>query len=165
MIKIHLTEFASAWKNFVSCAHFFIYFFRRFFPLICLQIWLDYLTMPALFTSKSIPPNVFSIHENALFTSSSLVISHSTAFNWPSAPNKLKRSASTLSFRRAKPHTIIPCLTNSVQIAAPIPLEAPETTATRPAHRSIFTVEIGLSLVPEHTNTHTVRIDFVYVKQ
>lgn len=100
-----------------------------------------YLTTPALFMSKSIPPNVFSIHWYARFTDSSLVISHSTAFNWPSTPNKLKRNCSTLSLRRAKPHTIIPHFTNSVQIAAPMPLLAPVTTATRPDQRSIFILE------------------------
>lgn len=95
------------------------------------------LTTPALFTNKSIPPNVRSIHVNACLTDCSFVISHSTAFNCPSEPSRPKRNCSTLSLRRDSPQTIIPDLHSSVQMALPIPLVAPVTTATLPCHRSI----------------------------
>lgn len=83
------------------------------------------------------PPSVFSIQVNAAFTDWSFVMSHSTAFNWPSDPNSPSRNCSTLSLRLDNPQTIIPARHNSEQIALPMPLLAPVTTATFPCHRSI----------------------------
>ena len=85
---------------------------------------------PALFTRASTRPNRSSTVANAARTASGSPTSHGTATaRSPRAP----ATVSSLSAERASSATLMPAAWSTCAIDAPMPCDAPVTTATLPS--------------------------------
>mmetsp|Transcript_43710 Transcript_43710/g.52857 ORF Transcript_43710/g.52857 Transcript_43710/m.52857 type:complete len:240 (+) Transcript_43710:424-1143(+) len=93
---------------------------------------------PAQFTMISTGPKVSSVALTRALQSSRFTTSVETASAVPPAPSILVFTALRLSTLRAARATFAPSAARARAIPAPIPLEAPVTTATLPSNRPIF---------------------------
>lgn len=112
---------------------------------------------PAAFRTRPIDVVIQKACEGKNQKSSYSLLSPRSAQN---LKKKIYELTSSLSSLRAKPTTIIPCLTSCLQVSAPIPDEAPVTTATLPFQFSMTNffpknkrVRAGWSTVSEKRKT------------
>ena len=94
---------------------------------------------PALLTSVSRRPRFETVCSTASAASSSLVTSHSMTSAVPPASPISLASVSSLSLRRAARATAAPVAESWRAVAAPIPLDAPVTSATVPSRAEAMT--------------------------